>query len=177
MSLFSFRDDKRNRTGASLGTFFTVSGTARMVPAEAPKMLIGSKQSVPVDKTLKAALLSILNNVEGNSAKSNVFASSKSWKVIAVEYLIFQKFFGLWGFNRSFSYFDLEWYIHILFTAWILECYDLRTSKMIIEHIFTAYFHLALNEEPTSERTNPTDSLNVHCTRFFRQENKRCAAS
>jgi len=49
-----------------------------MVPAEAPKMLIGSKQSVPVDKTLKAALLSILNNVEGNSAKSNVFGSSKS---------------------------------------------------------------------------------------------------
>ena len=67
-----------NRTGASPGTFFTVSGTARMVPAEAPKMLIGSKQSVPVDKTLKAALLSILKNVEGNSAKSNVFDSSKS---------------------------------------------------------------------------------------------------
>ena len=67
-----------NRTGASPGTFFTVSGTARMVPAEAPKMLIGSKQSVPVDKTLKAALLSILNNVEGKSAKSNVFGSSKA---------------------------------------------------------------------------------------------------
>ena len=67
-----------NRTGASPGTFFTVSGTARMVPAEAPKMLIGSKRSVPVDKTLKAALLSILNNVERNSAKSNVFGSSKS---------------------------------------------------------------------------------------------------
>ena len=67
-----------NRTGASPGTFFTVSDTARMVPAEASKMLIGRKQSVPVDKTLKAALLSILNNVEGNSAKSNVFGSSKS---------------------------------------------------------------------------------------------------
>ena len=90
------------RTGASPGTFFTVSGTARMVPAEAPKMLIGTKRSVPVDKTLKAALLSILNNVEGNSAKSNVFGSSKSWKAIAVEYLIFQKLFGLCGFNRSF---------------------------------------------------------------------------
>ena len=46
-----------NRTGASPGTFFTVSGTARMVPAEASKMLIGSKSSVPVDKTVKAALL------------------------------------------------------------------------------------------------------------------------
>ena len=43
--------------------------------------------------------------------------------------------------------------------------------------IFTAYFHLSLNEEPTSERRNPTDSLNIHCTTFFRQENKRCAAS
>ena len=69
---------KEIRTGASPGTFSSVSGTARMVPAEAPKMLIGSKQSVPVDKTLKAALLSILKNVEGNSAKSNVFGSSKS---------------------------------------------------------------------------------------------------
>ena len=68
----------QKQDGASPGTFFTVSGTAQMVPAEAPKMLIGSKQSVPVDKTLKAALLSILNNVEGNSAKSNVFGSSKS---------------------------------------------------------------------------------------------------
>ena len=93
---------RQNRTGASPGTFFTVSGTARMVPAEAPKMLIGRKQSLPVDKTRKAALLSILNNVEGNSAKSNVFGSSKSWKAIAVEYLIFQKLFGLCGFNRSF---------------------------------------------------------------------------
>ena len=36
----------QNRTGASPGTFSTVSGTARMVPAEAPTMLIGSKQSV-----------------------------------------------------------------------------------------------------------------------------------
>ena len=81
-----------NRAGASPGTFFTVSGTARMVPAEAPKMLIGSKQSVPVDKTLKAALLSILNNVEDNSTKSNVFDSSKSLKASAVEYLIFKSF-------------------------------------------------------------------------------------
>ena len=32
-----------NRTGASPGTFFTVSGTARMVPAEAQTMPIGSK--------------------------------------------------------------------------------------------------------------------------------------
>ena len=63
-----------------------------MVPAEAPKILIGSTQSVPVDETLKAALLSILNNVEGNSAKSNVFGSSKSLKAIAVEYLIFKSF-------------------------------------------------------------------------------------
>ena len=75
----------QNRTGASPGTFFTVSGTSRMVPAEAPKMLTGSTQSVPVDETLKAALLSILNNVEGNSAKTNVFSSSKSLKAIAVE--------------------------------------------------------------------------------------------
>ena len=88
-----------------------------MVPAEAPKMLIGSTQSVPVDKTLKAALLSILNNVERNSAKSNVFGSSKSLKSIAVEYLIFQKLFELCGFNRTFSYFDLEWLIRILHTA------------------------------------------------------------
>ena len=88
-----------------------------MVPAEAPKILIGSTQSVPVDETLKAALLSILNNVEGNSAKTNVFSSSKSLKAIAVEYLIFQKLFGLCGFNRSFSYFDLESHILILFTA------------------------------------------------------------
>ena len=127
-----------NRTGASPGTFFTVSGTARMVPAEAPKMLIGSKRSVPVDKTLKVALLSILNNVEGNSAKSNVFGSSKSWKAIAVEYLIFQKLFGLCGFNRSF-----------LILIW--NSGALRTIKMSIEHVFTAYFHLALNEEPTKE--------------------------
>ena len=86
-----------------------------MVPAEAPKMLIGSTQSVPVDETLKAALLSILNNVQGNSSKSNVFGFSKSLKAIAVEYLIFQKLFGLCGFNRSFSYFDLESHILILF--------------------------------------------------------------
>ena len=84
-----------------------------MVPAEAPKMLIGSTQSVPVDKTPKATLLSILNNVEGNSGKRNVFGSSKSLKVIAVEYLIFQKLFGLCGFNRSFAYFDLEWHISV----------------------------------------------------------------
>ena len=45
------------RTEASPGTFFTVSGTVRMVPAEAPKMLIGSKRSAPVDKTLKATPL------------------------------------------------------------------------------------------------------------------------
>ena len=49
-----------------------------------------------------------LDNVEDNSAKTNVFSSSKSLKAIAVEYLIFQKLFGLCGFNRSFSYFDLE---------------------------------------------------------------------
>ena len=107
-TLFLILKTHKNRTGASPGTFFTVSGTARMVPAEAPKMLIGRKQSLPVDKTLKAALLSILNNVEGNSAKTNVFSSSKSLKAIAVEYLIFQKLFGLCGFNRSFSYSDLE---------------------------------------------------------------------
>ena len=70
-----------------------------MVPAEAPKMIIGSKQSVSVDKTLKAARCQVK---EGNSAKSNVFGSSKSLKAIAVEYLIFQKLFGLCGFNRSF---------------------------------------------------------------------------
>ena len=141
-----------------------------MVPAEDPKMLIGSKQSVPVEKTLKAALLSILNNVEGNSAKSNVFGSSKSLKAIAVEYLIFQKLFGLCGFNRSFLILiwnDISVFCSLL-PSW---------SEMSIEHVFTAYFHLALNEEPTSERRNPTDSLNVHCTTFFRQENKRCAAS
>ena len=63
-----------------------------MVPAEAPTMLIGTKQSVSVEKTLKAALLPILNNVEGNSAKSNVFGSSKSLKASAVEYLIFKSF-------------------------------------------------------------------------------------
>ena len=110
-----------------------------MVPAEDPKMLIGSKQSVPVDKTLKAALLSILNNVEGNSAKSNVFGSSKSLKAIAVEYLIFQKLFGLCGFNRSFSYFDLEWHIRILYTDWILECYEHPkwVSNMFLLPIFT----------------------------------------
>ena len=34
------------RTGASPGTFSTVSGTARMVSAEAPTWLIGSKQKV-----------------------------------------------------------------------------------------------------------------------------------
>ena len=34
-----------------------------MIAAEAPKMLIGRKQTVPVDKTPKAMLLSILNNV------------------------------------------------------------------------------------------------------------------
>ena len=33
------------RTGASPGTFFTVSGTARMVPAEVQTMLIGSKRN------------------------------------------------------------------------------------------------------------------------------------
>ena len=44
-------------TGVGFGTFSTVSGTARMVPAEAPKMFIGSKRSAPVDKTLKATLL------------------------------------------------------------------------------------------------------------------------
>ena len=32
------------RTGASPGTFSTVSGTARMVPAEDPQMYIGSKE-------------------------------------------------------------------------------------------------------------------------------------
>ena len=36
-----------NRTGASPGTFFTVSGTARMVPAEDLKVQhIGTKQCV-----------------------------------------------------------------------------------------------------------------------------------
>ena len=53
----------------------------------------------------------------------------------------------------------------------------LRTSKMSIEYVFTAYFHLVLNEEPTGKRANSTDSLNVHCTIFLRQENKRCDAS
>ena len=37
-----------NRTGASPGTFFTVSGTARMVPAEDLKMHIGSKQRADI---------------------------------------------------------------------------------------------------------------------------------
>ena len=78
-----------------------------MFPAEAPKMLIGTKESVPVDKTLKAALLSILKIMQRATAV----------KAIAAEYLIFQKFFGLCGFNRSFSYFNLESHIHILFTA------------------------------------------------------------
>ena len=35
-------------TGASPGTFFTVSGTARMVPAEDLKVHIGSKQRVDI---------------------------------------------------------------------------------------------------------------------------------
>ena len=52
-----------NRTGASPGNFFTVSGTARMVPAEAPKILIGSERSVLAQKTLKATLLSILKTM------------------------------------------------------------------------------------------------------------------
>ena len=60
--------------------FFTVSGTVRMVPAEASILLTGSKRSVPVDKTLKATLLSILNNVGGKRAKSNVFGFSKQLK-------------------------------------------------------------------------------------------------
>ena len=36
------------RTGASPGTFFTVSGTARMVPAEDLKVHIGSNQRVDI---------------------------------------------------------------------------------------------------------------------------------
>ena len=36
------------RTGASTGTFFTVSGTARMVPAEDPKEHFGTKRRVVV---------------------------------------------------------------------------------------------------------------------------------
>ena len=67
-----------NKTGANPGNFFTVSGTARMVPAGAPEMFNGSKQSVSMDKTLKTALLSILHNVEGNNSKINAFGSSKS---------------------------------------------------------------------------------------------------
>ena len=39
---------KLNRTRASPGTFFTVSGTARMVPAEDLKVHIGSKQRVDI---------------------------------------------------------------------------------------------------------------------------------
>ena len=37
-----------NRTGASPGTFFTVSGTERMVPAEDPKEHFGTKRRVVV---------------------------------------------------------------------------------------------------------------------------------
>ena len=37
-----------NRTGASPGTFFTVSGTARMVPAEDPTEQFGTKRRVVV---------------------------------------------------------------------------------------------------------------------------------
>ena len=36
------------KTGASPGTFLTVSGTARMVPAEDLKVHIGSKQRVDI---------------------------------------------------------------------------------------------------------------------------------
>ena len=42
-----------------------------MVPAEAPKMLIGIKQRVPVDITLKTTFLSIFNNVGGKRAKKS----------------------------------------------------------------------------------------------------------
>ena len=80
LPLYGAKQEISNRTGASPGTFFTVSGTARMVPAEAPKMLIGSKRSVLVEKTLKATLLSILNNVGNKSAKSKVFDFSKELK-------------------------------------------------------------------------------------------------
>ena len=38
----------KNRTGASPGTFFTVSGTARMVPAEDPKEHFDTKRRVVV---------------------------------------------------------------------------------------------------------------------------------
>ena len=72
------------KTGASPGTFFTVSGTARMVPAEAPKILIGSKRIVPVDKTLRATLLSILNNVGGKRAQKTFLVPQNSLKAIVV---------------------------------------------------------------------------------------------
>ena len=57
-----------NRTRASPGTFFTVSGTARMVPAEDPKMLIGSEQSAPIHKTQSYRMQ------QPQNAKSKVFA-------------------------------------------------------------------------------------------------------
>ena len=144
-----------------------------MVPAEAPKMLIGSKQSVPVDKTLKAVLLSILNKVDKNSAKSNVFGSSKSWKAIAVEYLIFQKLFGLCGFNRSFLI--LIWNDISVFCT-LIEFWSVTNIQNEYRTCFYCLFSPSF-EWRTYKRRNPTDSLNVHCTTCFRQENKRCAAS
>ena len=169
-----YKNCKKTGPGQAPGLFSQYPVRREWFRPKPPKCLLVVNKVCQWTK-LMAALLSILNNVEGNSAKSNVFGSSKSWKAIAVEYLIFQKLFGLCGFNRSFSYF---WFgmTYPYFVHW-LNSEVLRTSKMSIEHVFTAYFHLALNEEPTSERRNPTDSLNVHCTTFFRQENKRCAAS
>ena len=44
----NFLEVFKSRTGGSPGTFFTVSGTARMVPAEDLKVHIGSKQRVDI---------------------------------------------------------------------------------------------------------------------------------
>jgi len=59
-------------------------------------MLIGSKESVPVDKTLQATFL-IPQKGYSKSNRCRILDFSKSFRIMCIN-----------GFNRSFSYFDLE---------------------------------------------------------------------
>ena len=116
---------KCNRTGASPGTFFTVSGTARMVPAEAPKEHFGTKRRVVVWLYIQRVPISC----------------KVIWEVKTLMLFTCHLKNGRWLYESDISSFRVKQAFRVLWTS----------KRGHTKLAFTAYYHLA---KPTIKK-NP----------------------
>ena len=129
----------QNRTGASPGTFFTVSGTARMVPAEDPKEHFGTKRRVVVWLYIQSVPISC----------------KVIWEVKTLMLFRCRLKNGRCLYESDISDFRVKQAFRVLWTS----------KRSHTKLAFTAYYHLA---KPTVKKIHK-DSMKLHWRIYIRQ--------